>query len=348
MKRFAFLQVLHRPYGAAALGLLLLLYGCAALAPFLSPYRPSDQNLDGSFHRPTALLWKDGSLRVRLYHLADPLSSTYEPTGESKPILFFQKGFSYKLLGFIPCERHLFQVDNPHRIYLLGSDSTGRDVFSRLLHGSQISLTVGLIGITITMVLGFLVGASSGYFGGKVDFLLMRSVEILMAVPGLYLLLALRSALAPYFESKDMYLVIVIILSLLGWAGTARIIRGLTLSLRNRAFVLAAEAIGESPLRILWRHILPNISSYLLVAATLSIPGYILGEAALSFLGLGIQEPSASWGLMLKQSQDMRVFMLNFWWLLTPGAAIVITVVAFNILGDTLRDLVDPKFRLNK
>ena len=168
-----------------------------------------------------------------------------------------------------------------------------------------------------------------------------------MAIPGLYLLLALRSAFAQHFSSDQMFFLIVIILSFIGWSGTARVIRGMSLSLRERPFILAAEVMGQSPWKILWRHILPNTFSYLIVAATLSIPGYILGEAALSFLGIGIQEPSASWGLMLAQAQEMKVFMLNFWWLLTPGFAIFITVIAFNVLGDVLRDLVDPKLRVN-
>jgi len=175
----------------------------------------------------------------------------------------------------------------------------------------------------------------------------MRLTEWLMAIPGLYLLLSLRSALSSKFsDSGQIYIMIVLILSLLGWAGTARVIRGLTLSLRNRTFVQASEALGQTPWRILWLHLLPNLFSYLVVSATLSIPGYILGEAALSFLGIGIQEPSSSWGLMLSQAQEMKVFMLNFWWLLTPGAAIVTTVILFNILGDRLRDIVDPKFRM--
>lgn len=232
------------------------------------------------------------------------------------------------------------------RIYLLGSDSTGRDVFSRLLYGSRISLTIGLVGISITTALGFLIGGLSGYFGGRFDFVAMRGVEFLMAIPGLYLLLALRSALAPYFVqfgSDAMFLLIVAILSLIGWAGAARVLRGLSLSLSRQQFVLAAESMGQRPLAILCKHILPNLASYLLVAAMLSIPGYILGEAALSFLGLGIQEPAASWGLMLSQTQDVKVFYLNFWWLLSPGAAIVVTVMAFNVLGNSLRDIIAPK-----
>jgi peptide/nickel transport system permease protein len=294
------------------------------------------------------LAWHDGGLCAKVYAIADVEQGTYQPVpGAFTPIRFFAKGYPYRLFGLIPMERHLFQTDDSQRIYLMGSDATGRDIFSRLLYGSQISLSIGFIGIVITMSLGFLVGGLAGFFGGKVDFVSMRLVELLIAIPGLYLLLALRSALAPYFDSARMYLVIVIILSFIGWAGTARIMRGMVLSLRERAFVQASEAMGRPALPILFRHILPNLASYLLVAATLSIPGYILGEAALSYLGLGIQEPSASWGLMLKEAQDIRVIMMNMWWLFTPGAAILVTVLAFNILGDELRDLVDPRFRLH-
>lgn len=351
MKHGVISQLLRRPLGLSAVVVLAIFYSGALLAPFLAPYRASDQSLEHSFHPPTKLFWKAGRVYVQRYENVDPAAARYEPVaGEAFPLTFFAKGYPYHLLGFIPMERHLFLPadDAPDaRVYLLGSDSTGRDVFSRLLYGAQISLSIGLIGITITLVMGFLVGGLAGYFGGRIDFIAMRGVEFLMAIPGLYLLLALRATLAPHFESAQMYLLIVIILAFIGWAGTARVIRGLALSLRYRPFVLAAESMGQSTFKILLKHILPNLSSYLLVAATLSIPVYILGEAALSFLGLGIQEPSASWGLMLSQAQnDMKVFMLNFWWLLTPGMAIFITVIAFNVLGDALRDIVDPRMKL--
>jgi peptide/nickel transport system permease protein len=344
-------ELLRRPLGLAAVLVLGVLYTCALLAPFLAPYQSSDQSLDHSFHPPTRLFWRDGRVHAQLYENVDLSVSDYQPLpGQSYPLAFFARGYPYRLLGLIPMERHLFlpDTDDPAaRVYLLGSDATGRDVFSRLLYGSQISLSIGLIGIAITMVMGFLVGGLAGYFGARVDFIAMRSVEFLMAIPGLYLLLALRATLAPHFESAQMYLLIVIILAFIGWSGTARIIRGLALSLRSRPFVLAAECMGQSTFKILIKHILPNLSSYLLVAATLSIPAYILGEAALSFLGLGIQEPSASWGLMLSQAQNnMKVFVLNFWWLLTPGAAIFVTVIAFNVLGDVLRDIVDPRMKM--
>jgi peptide/nickel transport system permease protein len=347
-------QVLRRPMGAAALTVLAVLYAGALFAPVIAPYPITKLNLEAPYHPPSGFVWKDGGLQVKLYEQAGVGSPEYrEREGVSAPLRLFAKGAPYKLFGLIPMERKLFQLesDDPQaRVYLLGADDTGRDIFSRLLHGSQISLSIGLIGVSITLMMGFFVGSLSGYFGGTFDFISMRLVELLMSVPTLYLLLALRSALIdPSLSPVQVYMIIVVILAILGWAGTARIIRGMTLSIRNRPFVLAAESMGQSTLKTLVRHILPNVSSYLLVAATLSIPGYILGEAALSFLGLGIVEPSASWGLMLKQSQgNMIVFFMNFWWMLTPGFAIFATVIAYNVLGDVLRDIVDPKMQTGR
>ncbi|NCY21012.1 ABC transporter permease [bacterium] len=340
-------NLLRRPAGLVSACLLLLLYGMALLAPFLSPTIPSAQNLQRTYHPPTALVWQDGRLCVRLYKLVDPSTASYEPiSGQVAPVQWFCKGAPYKLFGLIPSDRHLFTVLPPAYIYLLGSDATGRDVFTRLLYGSGISLGIGLVGVALTSILGLTIGGLAGYLGGWADSLAMRLTEFLMAVPGLYLLLALRAALSSRLPSDATFLMIVVILSALGWAGTARVVRGLVLSLRERPFILAANIIGQRPWTILFRHLLPNTFSYLIVAATLSVPGYILGEAALSFLGLGIQEPSSSWGLMLGQAQDIKIFMLNFWWLLTPGAAIIVTVIAFNLFGDALRDAVDPRFRL--
>lgn len=342
-------ELFRRPLGIATMVLLGILYGSAIFADFLATSTVNQQNLEKTFHPPTKIVFGQGGLRVQAYELVDPSKAEYQPIkGESFELKLFAKGFEYKLFGIIPLDIHLIgTADETTPLYILGSDSTGRDVFSRLLFGARVSLTIGLIGITITMVMGFLVGGFSGYLGGKFDFVAMRLVEFLMAIPGLYLLLALRSALAPHFESDQMYYVIIIILSFIGWAGSARILRGMTLSIRKRQYVLAAESMGQKPLAILRKHVLPNLISYLLVAATLSIPGYVLGEAALSFLGLGIQEPSASWGLMLSQAQDLKTMFLGFWWLLTPGFMIFITVVSFNILGDVLRDIVDPRMKTN-
>lgn len=350
-----------RPLTALSVGALLCLYGGALFAPFLATRSIEEINLHQTFHPPTSLHWQDGRLCAQIYENVDPAAAKYEAKpGALLPLKFFGHGFKYTFLGLFETDRHLLVPDydalqaqlgktpdpQSYPFYLLGSDTTGRDIYSRLLYGSRISLTIGLVGIGITLTMGFFIGGLAGYFGGTFDFLAMRLVEFLMAMPTLYLLLALRAALASYFEPAEMYLVIVVILSLIGWAGAARVLRGMSLSLRERAFVTAAEAMGQSTPKILFKHFLPNLAGYLLVAATLSIPGYILGEAALSFLGLGIQEPSASWGLMLRQAQqDMKVLMLNFWWLLLPGAAIFVTVVSFNLVGDTLRDIVDPKMK---
>jgi ABC-type dipeptide/oligopeptide/nickel transport system permease component len=341
--------VLKRPLGAISLGLLAVMYIMAAFAQFIAPYEAHEQNLAHAYHPPTPLALTLGGLKAQSMELADPLTRTYTEVEDScEPLVLLPRVKPYKLWGFIPMQHKLFGIaseDPDTRVYLLGSDTTGRCVFSRLLYGAQVSLTIGLIGIAITMTLGFLVGGLAGYFGGSVDFVAMRVVELLMSIPSLYLLLALRSALfEPGLSATQVYLAIVVILSILGWAGAARIIRGMSLSLAQRPYVLAARSMGVGHFKILFAHILPNLTSYLLVAATLAIPGYILGEAALSFLGLGISEPSASWGLMLRQSQsDMKVFFLGFWWLLTPGLAIFLTVVAFNVLGDVLRDVVDPR-----
>ncbi|MGA2052787.1 MAG: ABC transporter permease subunit, partial [Opitutales bacterium] len=342
----------HRPLTAIAVLALAALYGGALFAPFLATAPYDEINLHQTYHPPTGLHWKDGRFWAQLYVDQDPAAAHYvADPGALLPLTLFGHGFKYSFFGLFDTDRHLFTPDydalkkvlgktpdpEEYPLYLLGSDTTGRDVYSRLLYGSRISLVIGLVGIGITLSLGFLVGGLAGYFGGRFDFLAMRLVEFLMAMPALYLLLALRAALAPHFDPAEMYLVIIVILSLIGWAGAARVLRGMSLSLRERPFINAAECLGQSTFKILFKHFLPNLAGYLLVTATLSIPGYILGEAALSFLGLGIQEPSASWGLMLRQAQqDMKVLMLNFWWMLLPGAAIFVTVVAFNLIGDAL------------
>jgi ABC-type dipeptide/oligopeptide/nickel transport system permease component len=339
-------QLLKKPLGIFSFSLLTILYSLALLASFLAPYSSSNQSLIHSYHPPTKILWKEHKLQVQLYQNTDPTIAQYQVIpGSTTPLRWFVQAEPYHFLGLFPCRTRLIGVDAPHRLYLFGADPTGRDVFSRLLEGSKISLSLGLIGVTITMVLGFIIGGLSGYLGGLFDMIAMRATEIIMSIPGLYLLIALRSALSPFFDSGEMFFLIVIVLSFIGWTGTARVIRGMTLSVRQRPYVLAAESMGQSRLNILLKHVLPNIASYLVISATLSIPAYILGEASLSFLGLGIQEPSASWGLMLAQAQEMKVLMLRFLWLFLPGLMIFLVVMAFNLLGDELRDIIDPKFR---
>ena len=333
-------------WGGVVLGFF---YACALFAPFLAPYPQEEMDRQRYFHPPQRLHWIDSNGRfhvwpfVRDTRLADPGAFRYEEGTRGVPLKLFVSGAPYKLFGLIPTRRHLYGVEAPSRVYLLGTDSMGRDVLSRLLYGSQISLTVGLVGIAISFTLGLLLGGISGYFGGAVDTVIMRSTELLLTIPGLYLIIALRAVFPIDLPSQQVYLGIVAILAFIGWAGLARVIRGLVLSIKRNEFVLAAEALGMSRLRIIGRHILPNTMSFVIVAATVSVPGYILGEVVLSFLGVGVQEPSASWGNMLNQARGVLALTSFPWLLFVPGTAIFLTVMAFNFLGDGLRDALDPR-----
>jgi len=270
-------------------------------------------------------------------------------------IKFFTKGWEYRWLGFIPGNIHLFGVEKSKLpyfaedyatkdgiIYLWGADKFGRDMISRLLFGSRVSLTIGLLGIAITFTIGLMLGGVAGYFGGWIDEILMRLTEILMSIPSFYLLVSLSAILPSELSPSVKYILIIVILSFIGWPGMTRVIRGMTLGLKETEFIQAAVALGYPSRRIIWKHLLPNTATYVIVSATLSIPGYILGEAGLSFLGLGIREPSASWGLMLSQAQNITA-LTNYPWLLLPGLFIFITVLAFNLFGDAIRDALDPR-----
>jgi peptide/nickel transport system permease protein len=257
-------------------------------------------------------------------------------------IKWFVKSWEYKLLGFIPTNVHLFGVDAPANLFLFGADLYGRDVYTRILFGGRTSLSVGLIGILITFTIGLFLGGISGYYGGWVDETIMRLTEILISIPSLYLLISLRAILPADLPSTTTYLMVVVILSFIGWPGMSRVIRGMVLSLKQKEFVEAAKAMGYPATRIIWKHIIPNTTTYIIVAASLNIPGYILGEAGLSFLGFGIREPQSSWGLMLAQAQDL-VALQNYPWLLLPGLFLFVAILAFNLFGDALRDAFDPR-----
>ena len=314
-----------------ALTLIALLFLSALFADFIAPYPYDLQNRQKPYHPPTRIHFlKEGRLTfpyINLYEIKDPLFKVYEENTEVSCRLRF---FSRTEFGF-----KLISAEKPCRLYLLGGDKLGRDVFSRLLYGARYSLGVGIIGTLVTFFIGAIVGGISGYFGGKVDTLIMRLVEILMSIPTFYLLLSLRAVFPLEMTSGQIFLMIVFILSLLGWAGLARVVRGMVLSIREREFVLAAKTYGAGTFRILRKHILPNTYYYLIVSATLSIPAYILGEAALSLLGLGIQEPQPSWGNMLSEVRNVNV-LSSFPWMLSPGVCIFLTILAFNILGDNL------------
>ena len=324
--------------------ILAILYFMALFAGFIAPYSFEPQDRQRFFHSPTWLEFRDGKIVVPRYIRKEGTFKYEASPTDYQPLRFFVRGDKYKWLGLVPSNLHLFGTADRanYPVYLLGTDQYGRDIFSRLLYGSQISLSIGLIGIALSFSFGMLIGGIAGYFGGWSDNLIMRVSELLMSIPGLYLIMALRMTFPPKLSSVQVYLLIVIILSFVRWAASARVIRGMALSIRERQFVLASRSLGQSNLSVITKHVLPNTFSYVIVAATLSIPYYILGEVVLSFLNVGIQEPDASWGIMLNAAGNPD-YLQNYPWLLAPGVAIFITVLAFNFLGDGLRDAVDAK-----
>lgn len=293
-----------------------------------------DEN--GKFSKPYTYNYKRefDSVDLKIIYSLDRSQKHY--------IKFFSQGQKYKFLGLIPMKRHLITTDENGRLYLLGTDINGRDVFSRILFGGRISMTIGFLALFVLFPIGLLYGGIAGYFGGKVDMLMMRFAEAVMSIPSFYLLIILASILPSGMTSVQRFMLIVVILALIGWAGFARVVRGMVLSIKNQEYVQAARSIGASRFRIIVKHILPQTTSFVIVAMTLSVPSYILSESGLSFLGLGIQQPDASWGNMLKEAQEYTNIIYRPW-LLTPGFLIFIAVLAFNLIGDTIRDILDPK-----
>ena len=347
-------EILKDKFAGPALIILLVMYLCIAFADFIAPYSKdfSDRNQAYAPPSPVYTITKEGKLSLpytynyirvfepKLYQNVYKLDKT-----QKHYLKLFARGETYKILGVIPCSIHLFGTDDGGRFYLLGTDINGRDVFSRLLFGGRISLTIGFLALFILFPIGLLYGGISGYFGGWIDIAMMRFAEAVMAIPSFYLLIILASILPANMTSIQRFSLIVVILALIGWAGFARVVRGMVLSIKNEEFVQAAETIGASKMRIILRHILPQTTSYVIIAMTLSVPSYILSESGLSFLGLGIQQPDASWGNMLKEAQEY-INILYRPWLLTPGILIFIAVLCFNLIGDTVRDILDPKGKL--
>ena len=265
-----------------------------------------------------------------------------EHKDERVPIQLFVKGEPYKVLGIIEWDIHIFGSSNPkERLHIMGSDQRGRDLFSRIIYGGQVSLSVGIFGVLITIVVGSVIGTLSGYYGGAFDNVMQRLIETIRSFPQLPLWMALAAAIPPQWPPEWVYAGIVVVLAFINWTGLSREVRGLVLSLKERDYVHAAEASGASTARIVRKHLIPNMSSHIIVTATLAVPITILGESALSFLGIGVRPPMVSWGLLLNDAIRIQNIVL-YPWTLFPGIFILVAVIAYNFLGDGLRDMVDP------
>lgn len=347
-------QLWKDKFARIALIVLGIIYFALFFADFIAPYPKdfSDRTMayvppskiftideNGKFSKPYTYNYKRefDPNDLKIVYTLDRSQKHY--------VKFFAKGQPYKFLGLIPMKRHLVTTDSDGRLFLLGTDINGRDVFSRLLFGGRISMTIGFLALFVLFPIGLLYGGIAGYFGGKTDMIMMRFAEAVMSIPSFYLLIILASILPSGMTSVQRFMLIVVILALIGWAGFARVVRGMVLSIKNQEYVQAAKSIGASRLRIIVKHILPQTTSFVIVAMTLSVPSYILSESGLSFLGLGIQQPDASWGNMLKEAQEYTNIIYRPW-LLTPGFLIFVAVLAFNLIGDTIRDVLDPKSKV--
>jgi len=319
-------------------------------ADFLAYADPDASEAQRSLMPPQRVYWFDGWSFSPYVHgfkgARDPLTfkRVYVPDPSVKvPIRFFAEGFEYRFLGLIPTTRHLIGVDGDatKTIFLLGTDVQGRDLWSRLMFGTRISLTIGLLGVTSSLVLGVVLGGLSGFYGGVADTVIQRVIEILRSIPTIPLWMGLAAALPRDWTVLQVYFAITIIISLLGWTELARVVRGRFLALREEDFVVSARLVGCSQMRTIFVHMVPSFMSHIIAATTLALPAMIISETSLSFLGLGLRPPAISWGVLLQQAQNVQTVAISPW-LMIPAVPVIIAVMAFNFLGDGLRDAADP------
>jgi len=349
-RRFA-----HHKLAVASLFLLAVLYLGAAGAEFFAPYPRQWRDLSHAYCPPQLprISWAHGLHVPVMQRVVDPLTfrkSYIEDPTRVVPLGFFVRGEAYGFWGLFTWDRHFFGVKEPAlrpadgtrlTFFFLGADKYGQDVFSRLIYGSRISLSVGLVAIAVTFLLGVTIGGISGYLGGGVDNFIQRVIEVINAFPQIPLWLAFGAILPPDWSPLSTYFAITLVLSLLGWTGLARVVRGRILALREEDYAMAARLLGASHTRVLFRHLLPGFTSHIIVVLTMSVPAMILGETSLSFLQLGLRAPVVSWGVMLQDCLSIQT-VGSYPWLLMPVVLIVLTVLCFNFLGDGLRDAADP------
>ena len=337
----------------AGLVMVIILYLIAIFAEFLAPSDPNQVNAAYTYAPPQRIqvVREENGERVYGLHVNGYKSEIDTETMARSfvidpevvvPIGFWVKGYEYELLGFIPFDRHLFGPKDPSQPFFpLGADRLGQDLLSRMIIGTRISMSIGLIGVALSLVLGIVIGGISGYFGGGLDTAIQRLIEFLVSIPLIPLWLGLAAAVPDTWSPLQTYFGITLILSIIGWTGLARVVRGRFLSLREEEFVTAARLDGTGEMRIILHHMLPSFSSHIIASVTLAIPAVILAETTLSFLGLGLRSPINSWGVLLQEAQNIRS-VSTAPWLLLPGLMVVIAVISFNFLGDGLRDAADP------
>jgi peptide/nickel transport system permease protein len=333
-------------------GVVIGFYLVVGAADFLAYSNPDASEAQRSLMPPQAIHWFDGwRFSPHVYGVKgarDPqtFKRVYQTDpGQRIPIRLFAEGFEYRFLGVIPTTRHLIGVDGgldaTKTIFLLGTDVQGRDLWSRLMYGTRVSLTIGLFGVTVSLVLGVVLGGLSGFYGGLTDTLIQRVIEILRSIPTIPLWMGLAAALPRDWSILQVYFAITIIISLLGWTELARVVRGRFLALREEDFVVSARLVGCSQMRIIFVHMVPSFMSHIIAATTLALPAMVISETALSFLGLGLRPPAISWGVLLQHAQNVQTVAISPW-LMIPAVPVIIVVIAFNFLGDGLRDAADP------